>query len=81
MSKYNGQEFADVKIPEGAVVMGRIDVVMYMTADAEDVLVATRTDDGHGDRLNLVNSLGMLEMAKKVINDMSESSRFVEDEE
>jgi hypothetical protein len=81
MSEYNGQTFKDVHVPEGAIVLGRIDVVMYMRPDDEDIMVATRTDDGHGDRLPLVNSLGMIEMAKKVINDIHGQASFVEDPE
>lgn len=79
MSEYNGQKFIDVSVPEGAIVMGRIDVVMYMAADGDDVMVATRTDDGHGDSLTLVNSLGMIEMAKKVILDIHGTARFTGD--
>ena len=81
MAKYNEREFRDVKVPDGAIVMGRVDVVMYMMPDGGDILVATRTDDGHGDRLPMVNTFGMLEMAKKVISDVSEPAQFVEDED
>jgi hypothetical protein len=81
MSNYNGHEIKDAVIPDGAIVMGRVDIVMYMDADGQDVVVSTRTDDGHGNRLTMVNSLGMIEMAKKVIFDMGGQAEWVEDKE
>lgn len=80
MSKYNGHEIADAKIPDGAILMGRIDVVMYM--DGTDIGVAARTDDGNGESLNLVAALGMLEAAKKNIVDTHfDTATYVEDDE
>lgn len=82
MSNYNGHEIQDAKIPEGAILMARIDVVQYMMPDGDgDVLVGTRTDNGSGERLSMVISLGMLEMAKKVITDVGPRAEWVEDSE
>lgn len=82
MSDYNGHTVADAVIPEGAILMGRIDVVMYMIPDADsDIMVSTRTDNGQGERLSMVNSLGMLEMAKKIIGDVGPKAEWIEDPE
>jgi len=76
MSEINGQKFADVSVPEDAIIMGRVDVVMYLRPVDNGVLVATVTDDGSGDSLPLVNTLGMLEMAKKIICDLHGKAVF-----
>jgi uncharacterized membrane-anchored protein len=78
MSNYNGHEVKDAKIPEGAMLMGRIDTVMYMHDG--DIGVACRADDGNGESLNLVAALGMLEAGKKnIIDTHYDKATYVED--
>jgi hypothetical protein len=48
--------------PEGGILIGRIVIEKYATAD--DIGIWVDTDDGQGDDLALVDALGMLSFAQ-----------------
>lgn len=49
-------------IPEGALITGTISITRFIAPDGAD-LVAVTTDDTRGERIGVVEALGLLQLA------------------
>lgn len=54
-----------VEVPEGAILLNKIEIVHYMVED--DVVVMCLAQDSSGEFVDTITKLGMLEMAKNFV--------------
>lgn len=60
----------DAELPEGVVLLGKIDIHLYLPVDSGVPIVRTQFVDGHGDTLPLIQALGMLDIARNTCWDL-----------
>lgn len=59
-------------LPEGAILIGRVTIEMFLPEEGDDQIVRTHVEDTNGKMLPTIQSLGMVEFARQSIWHMSE---------
>lgn len=59
---------SNLKLPQGAIVTGRIEIVTYIDpANDDDYMIAAIAEDQQGKNMPLLTSYGMLELSKGLL--------------
>lgn len=64
----------DAELPDGSVLLGKVLIQMYLPTDSSEPIVRTQMIDSQGGTLPLIQTLGMIDIARQTAWDISQGN-------